>query len=105
MKDMEKIITGILIIVCLSLLGWTNCCKATTCSEDCVKVCCEANQECGGDCAKACCLGCHATEGDVKCLDDHSCCVVETEDEDKDTTVTENEDTTVTENEIIEEDL
>ena len=29
---------------------------------------------CADDCAKACCLGCQATEGDVACLADHSCC-------------------------------
>ena len=29
---------------------------------------------CANDCAKACCLGCKATEGDAKCLADHSCC-------------------------------
>ena len=29
---------------------------------------------CADDCQKACCLGCQATEGEVACLADHSCC-------------------------------
>ena len=31
---------------------------------------------CADDCQKACCLGCQATDGDPKCKEDHSCCVV-----------------------------
>ena len=31
---------------------------------------------CADDCPKACCLGCKATEGEVACLADHSCCAV-----------------------------
>ena len=35
---------------------------------------------CADDCKKACCLGCHATEGEAVCLDDHSCCASHEED-------------------------
>lgn len=49
-----------------------ECCDKS-CADDCAKECC-AKEPCADDCAKACCLGCKATDGDVKCKDDHSCC-------------------------------
>ena len=75
MKDMEKIITGILIIAFFGWLIMDNCCtEKEGCVADCTKECCD-DSECGADCAKACCLGCKATDGDAKCKKDHSCCV------------------------------
>ena len=70
-----------------------DCCKSTcskektTCSKEKAEpetaqkidtaVAADATEEvftCTDDCQKACCLGCKATEGDVVCLADHSCC-------------------------------
>ena len=71
MKDMEKIITGILIIAFFGWLIMDNCCSDGK-SGDLAE---SEETQCGADCAKACCLGCHATEGEVACLENHSCCV------------------------------
>ncbi len=51
-----------------------NCDSNNTTTDSVEKV-----ATCADDCQKACCLGCKATEGDVVCLTDHSCCTEHTE--------------------------
>ena len=98
MKNLTGIITAVLIILFFGFLVMQNCdCCKSTCSKE--KTACskekaetetaqtidaadstdavDSTEEavtCADDCQKACCLGCKATEGDVVCLADHSCC-------------------------------
>ena len=88
MKDLEKIITGILIVVFLGWLGLTHCCSGnedcecdkceiTACGEDCTKECCaDDKKSCGEDCEKECCADkgkCCGGESDDCCSgEEHS---------------------------------
>ena len=82
MKKLTAIITIVLILLFLGLLVIQNCeCCKSKCSAEEVET--EEGAVCADDCQKACCLGCHATEGDAKCivLEDGSmpCCTKKTE--------------------------
>lgn len=70
MKEMEKLITGVLIILFLGWLGLSNCCS-------------EKN-ECGAECIKDCCVEIQNEENDdsdVPLISDTSSTIVVTEKE------------------------
>ena len=109
MKDMEKIITGILIIAFFGWLIMDNCCSdGKSCAGDLAE---SEETQCGEDCAKACCLGCKATDGDAKCKEGHSCCdlvsekIEDNENDSTDVTDSTEADETLTEEDNTEEKL